>query len=155
MDSGADRLRRMGYGAYSGDSYSELARLALGRQVRALKVHEIMEKLRKNGLSALSPEFIEVRAAIASDIPPPSLDKVLRNLLQLCLDGSEFECVNVDCGAQPTFRLVEKVGRKKKMSTKKSQVSPNPRETARRECCPRILWIYTISGSDVFPKRRR
>ena len=62
-----------------------------------------MGKLRKNGLSALHPKFIEVWEAIARDISPPSLGKILRFLLQLCRDGGEFDRVDVAYIAKPTF----------------------------------------------------
>ena len=68
LDSGFDRFRRLGYGIYSEDFYNEVDRLALDHQGRVQKVQGKMRNLRKNGLSALRPKFIEVWEAIACDI---------------------------------------------------------------------------------------
>ena len=77
------------------------------RKGRVLKVRGRMGKLRKNGLSALQPEFIAVRGAImCANFLSPSLDEILRNLLQHCHDGGEFERVAAECIAKPTSPLV-------------------------------------------------
>ena len=125
LDSASERFRRLGYGIYSDDFYNEVARHAMGHQGLVQKVQGEMGNLRKNGLAALRPKFIEVWEAIMRDIPP-TLGKIIRNLPQLCHGCGEFEIATVGCAAKPTLPIVGHVGRKKKKFLKKSQAVPRP-----------------------------
>ena len=127
IDNGEERFRRMGYGIYSGDFYSEVARLAIDHQGRVRKAQEQMKKKCANGIASLQPKFIEVWGAIARDLFfSPALEKILRNILQLCHTGGEFENITAGCIAKPTFPLLGQVGHNRAKSVKKSQAAPPP-----------------------------
>ena len=126
IDNGEERFRRLEYGIYSEDFYIVVARLAIDRQGRVRKAHEQMQKKCANGLASVHPKFIEVWEAIMCDIfTSPSLEEILRNLLQLPHAGGGFGNTTAGCIAKPTFPLLGQVGRNQAKSVKKSQAAPH------------------------------
>ena len=127
--NGEERFRKLGYGIYSEDFYSEAARLAIDHQGRVQKAHEQMRKKCANGIASLQPKFIEVWEAIVCDIfsltifgednaqPTPTLP---------CRWGVRKHHSGLQ--RETYISLLGQVGRNRAKSVKKSQAAPHPEQ---------------------------